>query len=126
MPDLDVSFVIDDPMFSDTIVVTRRTDTIGTNGRTTQTLTTFPDINAVVTQQDPADLMRGEAGQVVPRLIFLASRFAFRGAVVGYQPDLVTWNGTDYLVKQTYPYSRFGEGFYEAVAESMTATDVPQ
>lgn len=126
MPDLDVSFLTCDPMLADTFDVKRRTDTVGTNGRTTSTPQTFTGVTGVVTQQDPADLMRRDDGQMVPRLIFVASIFAFRGASTGYQPDQIIWNGTTYTVKQVYPYSRFGQGMYEVVAESMNAMDAPQ
>ncbi len=132
MPLLDVSFMTDDPMLADTFDVTRRLDVVGSNGRTTPTTEqTFTGVTGVVTQQDPADLMRRDDGQMVPRLIFVASSFAFRGASrlangTGYQPDQITWNGTVYTVKQIYPYSRFGAGTYEVVAESTSAMDAPQ
>jgi len=126
MPDLDVSFVTCDPMLADSFDVIRRTDPVGSNGRTIPTAEeSFPSLTGVVTQQDPADLMRRDDGQMVPRMIFVASVFAFRNASVGYQPDQIVWNGTTYTVKQVYPYSRFGPGMYEAVAESMNATDAP-
>lgn len=126
MPLLDVSDVVSDPMLADMFSVTRRTDVVNNKGRTTPTPDeTFENLTGVITQQDPADLMRRDDGQMVPRLIFIASRFAFRNVSTGYQPDLITWNGTVYTVKQVYPYSRYGQGLYEAVAESMTAVDAP-
>lgn len=133
MPMLDVSFVTRDPMLADCFAVTRRTDVIGANGRTTPTASeTFEGLVGVVTQQDPAELMRREEGQTVPRRIFVASMFAFRGAsksadgATMYQPDVIRWNGTDYTVVQVFPYSRYGQGVYECVAASTVAIDVAQ
>lgn len=127
MPDLDVSFMTADPMLTDSFNVLRRSDSIDARGRTTpSTVQTFLNLLGVVTQQDPADLMRRDDGQMVPRLIFIASTFAFRAESPGYQPDQIVWNGTTYTVKQIYSYSRFGQGTYEVVAESMNAVDSPQ
>lgn len=127
MPQLDVSFVVSDPMLADSFSVTRRTDVVDDKGRTTPTpIEIFDNLVGVITQQDPADLMRRDDGQMVPRMIFVASRFIFRGASVGYQPDIITWNGSDYTVKHVMNYSRFGNGINEVVAESMVAMDNPQ
>lgn len=123
MPALDVSFMLDDPMFSDDFTVTRRTDTVGANGRTVIVGSLIPDLSGVITQQDPADLMRGDDGQVMPRVIFVASKFRFRGPAPGYQPDVINWDGGQYVVKHVLPYCRFGEGFVEVIAESMTIID---
>lgn len=132
MPGLDVSWVVSDPMLADVISVVRRQDVRGTNGRAVPTVTeTWPAITAVVTQQSPADLLRRDDSEIVPRRIFVASTFCFRGATrdaqgLNWMPDLITWNGTQYLVTEVLPYSRYGVGIYEVIAESMTAVDVPQ
>ncbi len=124
MPSLDVSWMTTNHMLADTFDVIRRSDPVDNYGRTNPTaVQTFSGITGVVTQQDPADLMRRDDGQMVPRLIFVASTFAFKNASAGFQPDQIVWNGTTYTVKQVYPYSRFGPGSYEVVAESMNATD---
>lgn len=134
MPMLDVSFVTQDPMFADTFDVSRRQDVVGANGRTVPTVVeTYPGVVGTVTQQDAGTLMRREEGQLIPRRIFVASTFAFRGVSKegpplpdGYQPDLVDWNGTTYVVTEVMSYQRFGRGHTQAVCESMTAVDVPQ
>ncbi len=133
MPQLDVSWVVGDPMLADTFDVRRREDVL-VKGRTTPTVVeTFIGVVGVVTQQDAGMMMRREEGQVIPRRIFVASRFAFRGVSKdgpplpqGFQPDLIDWNGTTYVVTEVMSYQRFGGGLSEVVAESMTAIDVPQ
>lgn len=126
MPLLDVSFILDDPLLSDTFSLTRRAETIGDNGRVTVVTTVFNDLHGVVTQQDPASIMKQQEGQYVPRSIFVATRFRARNASVGYQPDVITWAGEEYFVKQVLPYSRYGAGFCEIIASTQAATDQPQ
>jgi hypothetical protein len=128
MPQLDVSFLTTDPMLADRFNVIRRLDVVGANGRTTPTVDeVFTDVVGVVTQQDPADLLRREDGQAVPRSIFVASMFEIRGSSVSdgvqYQPDLIEWDGSKYVVRQVFPYSRFGGGTFEVVAEIMVAVN---
>ena len=125
-PMLDFSVVLCDPMLTDDFAVIRRPDTVGADGRAAPGADRIASLWGVVTQGDPADLMRAENGQYVPRTIMVATQFRLQGAVAGYQPDIIEWGGTQYLVKRVYPYSRFGAGFWEAVAESMSAMDGPQ
>lgn len=126
MPMLDVSWVVLDPMLADVFTVIRRTETVDSTGRPVIGSTSFPDQLGVITQEAPNALQRADDAETVPRVITVSSKFNLRGASLGYQPDLVIWNGTTYLVKQVLPYSRFGSGFYEATASSMTTMDVPQ
>lgn len=122
MPQLDVSFMLDDPMLADSFSVTRRLNVMGTNGRVTaEPDEVFDNLMGVVTQQNPSDLLRAEDGQTVPRRIFIASRFQFIHIAPGYQPDEITWNGAVYTVSSSLPYSRYGSGFYEAIAEVRQA-----
>jgi hypothetical protein len=127
MPELDVSFVLFDPLLCDTFDVTRRLDVIDQHGRSNPTPEQFfPDVMGVVTQESPSDLLREPDLQRVPRSIFVASEFAFRGASTSHQPDVISWCGTDYTVTSVLPYGRYGEGFYEVIAKSTVAIDDPQ
>lgn len=123
MPQLDVSFVLSDPMLADTFAVSRRVESVDAYGRRVVAApVNYPLITGVVTQEDPADLMRRDDGQMMPRQIFVATKFQLIGVATGAQPDLITWNGATYTVRKVYPYSRYGQGIYEAVAEVMEAT----
>lgn len=140
MPLLDVSFVTMDPMLADTFMLFRRKDEVSEDGVTTPTTSdAFGPLLGVVTQQDPAELMRRDDSQSVPRNIFIATTFAVRGPSLEggqqYQPDQIMWPCSPtgaavcgsilYTVRQVFPYSRFGAGTYEVVAESMNAVDPP-
>lgn len=125
MPQLDVSFMTADPMLADAFDVVRRREVL-VLGRVTVTTQEFLDEVGVVTQESPSDLMKNTDAQFVPRRIFVASMFQFYGAVEGYQPDYILWNGSIYEVISVLPYSRFGAGTYEVIAESRKAMDIPQ
>lgn len=121
MPLLDVSFMCEDPMLADTFDVRRRLNVMGVDGRVTATAgQLFVGVVGVVTQQGVATLMRMEDGQSVPKRIFIASRFQFITESLGSpgnQPDEITWNGILYYVEESLPYSRYGAGFYECIAQ---------
>lgn len=118
MPMLDVSFVLDQAEFEDEFKVRRRLDVVGKNGRVIASPDEWFDAYGVVTQQDPAELLKTEDGQsIMSRKIFLASRTRFVQAAEGQQGDEITWNGIIYTCISSLPYSRYGEGFYEAIAE---------
>lgn len=126
MPQLDVSFVVSDPMLADTFTVLRQTETVGATGRLTSTETSYPGIVGVITAQDPAELAMRDDGIMSPRNIFVATRFALHGPGPGHQPDIISYSGTKYKVKHLMAFSRFGRGTYEALAESFKAVDPDQ
>lgn len=126
MPMLDVSFVTTDPMLSDLFDVERRAETVDDWGRAQTGSEKFPKQRGVVIPQDPADLSRRDDGQLVPRTIEINAPFKFREASQGFQPDLITWRGSKYLVSRVYPFSHYGKGHTRCLAESVTATDPVQ
>lgn len=125
-PMLDVSFILNDPMFADTFDVYRRAEVVGTDGRVRSDPLLIPNVRGVVTQEDPSDLAITPDSQSVPRVIEINSSFKFREATQGFQPDRVKWNGAMYLVKKIYPYSRYGAGHSRVTLESTVALDPPQ
>ena len=120
---LDVTIdALYDPMLFDSFKVQRRTDTVGNNGRTTQTTSTF-SVQGVVTSTSPNDLERLEGYQVTQRAISVVTKFKLQGEVTGMQPDVVIWRGDRYVVKHIDYYPQFGQGFYQADCVSMDKTD---
>lgn len=118
MPMLDVSFMTQDAMLADCFTLNRRLNVIGTNGR----VSVLPDqvfegCMGVITYQDPADLIRTEDGQSVPRRIFIACKLQLIAVGPDYQPDEIVHNGCLYTMTQVFPYSRYGAGMYEGIAE---------
>lgn len=134
MPFLDVSEIVSDPDFADDFWLKRRSQAIDpTTGRAYEVVQVFKDLVGTVTMENPADLMRRDDSDSQPRLIFIAAEFEFRGiskeGEQQYKGDIVVWppegeaGSTEYTVLKSYPYPRYGSGFYEAVCESMNAVD---
>lgn len=135
MPWIDVSDIVEDPDLADTFNVIQRPETIDSaTGRSSTGRIENLDVVGVVTMEDPAELMRRDDSDSAPRRIFVASTFAFRSVSRDqtgqqYKGDVIVWpqpgepGSTEYTVIKVYPYSRFGAGMHECVAQSMNATD---
>jgi hypothetical protein len=134
MPWLDVSDIVVDPDLADRFNVIQRQESVDANtGRSSTTQVLHEGIVGVVTMENPADLMRRDDSDSAPRLIFVASTFRFRNAGIEngqqYKGDVIVWpppgqlGSTQYTVIKVYPYSRYGRGITECVAQSMNATD---
>lgn len=128
MPMLDVSFVLSDPMFEDEFSITRRPFVMGADGRPDESgYEQLTGLTGVITQQDPADIMRTEEGQLVPRsILVVTTQQVMAGGTAGFLSDLINWDGGVYEVKSVMPYSRFGAGFYEVVANIKTGVNPVQ
>lgn len=133
MGQLDVSFMVVDPLLSTCFKVYRRKDAVDNHGRSTPTLVqTFPRVPGVITQED-GELHREKDAQTAARVINVVTRFALQGpvkdksaAATAYQPDIIEWHGTQYLVTSCEPYPNFGRGTVQAQATSMATIDFQQ
>lgn len=134
MPLLDVSDIVIDIDLVDTFDVIQRPQAVDpATGRASTSEVVNEEVYGVVTMQDPAELMRRDDSDSAPRLIFVASQFVFRSVSKEgpqqYKGDVIVWprpgevGSTRYTVIKVYPYSRYGQGIHECVAESMNATD---
>jgi hypothetical protein len=127
MPQLDVSFVLDDPMFQDTLAVTRRP--VDPNGQVNPATQTSFTINAVIQMGTVEDLvldaeqMHSVKSIVVhsrTRLLDATGGLVNSGIQTGYAPDLVTYTDTIYQVSKVWDYSRYGQGYYEMDCDIFT------
>lgn len=125
MPQLDVSEVLFDPDLADTFTVIRQAEAVNDQGRTVLTPTQYPRIVGVVTATSPADLLRRDDGQMMPRKISVVTVFRLRGPAPGFQPDQIVIDGVTFTITEILPFSRFGRGFVEALATSMNALNAP-
>lgn len=111
MPLLDVSDILSDPDFADSVVVTRSTVTTDPlTGRTTTVQTETP-ISAVVTSDMGRNLQRNPEASISTGSILMHSVFRFTEGGDGLDADTVTWNGRRYTVVTVDDYSRYGAGF---------------
>ena len=123
MPLIDVSEVLVDPDLASRFTVIRRAETVGSNGRSATTDTSFPNIVGVITMQSASELIRRDDGDMITRKISIVTPFRLRSAADGHKPDQVVLDGITYTITEILPYHRFGAGFVEALAVSMNATD---
>lgn len=124
MPDLDVSDVLSDPLFADTVTVARSTVTVDPNTGRTDENKASRAISAVVTSDRGRNLQRNPDAAASEGSILIHSAFTFtEGGQVGattYDADIVTWQGRDWTVVTVDDYSRYGAGFTCATCRLLT------
>lgn len=125
-PTLDVTEVILSVEFADVITVLRRAETVNNFGETTVEVQRFSNIIAVVTTPGVNELVRQADGAIVDNTITVITKFRLRSASKtprtgqSYQPDIVVYQGNNYVADHPNDYSRYGAGFIEMVC---TETD---
>lgn len=125
MPLIDPGLVATSPFLADSFWITRRPQVVGSNGRAQVVNGTPSRAYGIVTVAGPQDLQRLPEQQFAGNVMTFISRRAMLGPTPGYQPDLLSWAGTDYVVLAVWPYPRYGSGWYIALASSMNPVDVP-
>ena len=119
---LNVSSVLLDPDFCDSLVCRRRQQAMSATGRAIMEEMLLP-FSGVVTAISPSDLDRQEDYSIMSRSISVVTKFRAQGETVGYQPDVLVWRGNNFVVKHVDPYPQFGEGFYQIEARSQDKVD---
>lgn len=118
MPLLDVSSVLDNPMFRDDLVCTRNTQTVGENGRAVNKPCNTSFCGVVTS--DTGDLLaRLAEGSYIKGSIVVHSRFVLIDGLNGKDADIVTWQGRQYTVSSVNDYSTYGRGFVAATCEPL-------
>jgi hypothetical protein len=111
MPLLDVSDVLFDPDFADSLVCIRQTQTVGSDGIATNATQSVPFVG-VVTADRGVELARLAAGSHVSGSILVHTVFRLtNGGPNGVDSDHVVWNGSEYIVTSVNDYSTYGAGF---------------
>jgi hypothetical protein len=120
---LDVSSVLLDPDFTELVTIKRRAQTDDGHGRIITVDTIYPNIVAVLCAASPEDLTRETDYGAFMRSIRVVLQFRIRGQTEGYLPDVVVWRGNNFIVDSFDPYPQFGNGFYQAICQSMDRND---
>lgn len=118
MPLLDVSEVLTDPDFADSLVCSRQVQTVGTNGIATD-VGTDTAFYGVVTAASGNNLVRTPDGSYTKGDIIVVTQFVLIAGAAGNDADVLTWNGKRYTVTQVNDYSRYGSGYVWAVADIL-------
>lgn len=124
MPLLDVSSVLDNPMFKEApnaLVCTRNAQTVGPDGIAVNTPTDTP-FSGVVTSDTGDVLMRMAEGSYVKGSILIHTAFVLIDGANGNDADVVTWLGRKYTVVSVNDYSTYGAGFICANCEPISLT----
>jgi hypothetical protein len=121
---LDVSMVLHDPMLSSEFDVRRQSEVVGGNGRVSKVAEWFRGLVGIVKPEAPSKLERGKDSASVVHSILVLTEFSLRDASFGFQPDVVVYGGTEYLVEEALPYQRLA-GYTRALCTSTRATDNP-
>ncbi len=119
MPLLDVSDVLLDPMFCVQLSITRRAATVGTDGLAIITDTTLTP-HGVVTAGSVEPFVRDPDFEHAKNNITVhAYNFRLLDPTDGYQPDIVNYEGNQYVVRKSYNWSSYGAGFTAADCEML-------
>lgn len=134
MPELDVSDVASSIEFADFVSVIRRATSTNDYGEVVNASTTYDRVVATVVPVGK-NLRRDPDAQFTPNEINVVmqlrqpnvagGQLKLQGASDGFQPDIVVWNGDNYLVINTNDYSAFGGGQVEARCSSVDLGDQP-
>jgi len=121
MPLLDVSDVLLDPLFMDTMTVTRTVQSIDNHGRA-QFTSTVIQITGVVTSDKGDILERIATGSRLKGSITVHTGFVLIASDGDTDADVITWNGRDYTVASVNDYSTYGTGFVSASCDLKPLT----
>src|SRR5258708_12492248 len=120
MPDIDVTDVLDDPMYCQPLTIQRRQEAVIAKGRaTTNVVVSDPAPSGVVKPVSDQPLQRGPDQQNLPRLLEVHTPFRLRsasrqGTGEQYQPDRIVWNGDTYVVNKAQDYSPYRPAWSQA------------
>ena len=127
MPMMDVSVALTNPYTLDFFMVKRRLETVSSSGYSTTSENVTDVVRGVVHPAGKQDLERLPEDQRQAKTIAVITRFALRGSSQqngqNYQPDLVVWQGNNFVVVDIEDYSQYGPGFIRALCSltDMTA-----
>lgn len=110
---IDVSELMTDPDFTNTISLTRRTQTISDYGETVLTGITG-DATVVVQAGNGETLKRNPEYSVMTDWITIYAKIDFRADGNGYYADKITWGGRTFQVKTVTDFMNWGDGYTRA------------
>lgn len=127
---LDVSAALSNPYTLDSFSVLRRKQVVNNFGQVKTNVERTDNVLGVVFPEGLNDLARRAEAQTNTKSIVIITRFGLRGeseTVDGceFQPDIVKWNGSNFLVVRLEDYSRYARGYIKATATSMDIVDSP-
>jgi hypothetical protein len=118
MARLNVNRAIVSRYFAEQFQVIRRVETVGADGMAVLTPQATVTATGVVNMASPSQLQRIPESEQMQRTLSIVTGMRLTGAAPGLQPDIVVWNGGNYIVQDVQPYVNYGPGFVEVLAGS--------
>ena len=122
MPDLDVSEVLDDPMFQDQFIVISSSRTINANGVAVDSGPTYNPPCFGVIIPNKSTLQRLDDGSRLAASIDVYTRTNLTAGykfddVKSFNADILVWKNRKYVVSGVEDWSDYGCGFYHVSAD---------
>jgi len=115
MSELDVSAVLDDPMFSKSIEIVRTNRSTKLLGRVVPIYTRVPDVLAVLNPLKDEDLNRLSAADRSKSPISVWTRYHLSAGDKNWGPDEIIFRGKTWQVVKIADWSHYGSGFVKAL-----------
>jgi hypothetical protein len=111
---IDVTDLLEDPDFATTFDMFHTTSVVDAQGM--NQLTASPVINGVigVVTPNPKAFVRQPDGSILNANIMVYTKTILTNGEATNEPDVVIWNGHQWLVKIVTDYHEFGQGFVVA------------
>jgi hypothetical protein len=104
---IDMSEVLDDTDFTQTVTRIQRNETINQYGESVLTSVTS-QIVASITSPNAQELLRFADATAYKDAITVITKVNLNGVSFGSQPDIIFYHGNNYIVEVTNDYNDFG------------------
>lgn len=128
-PQIDVSIALTNPYTLDYFTVHRTKEIINQFGESHPEVLFINCVPGVVYPKGANRLMRRPEAEVQAKTIEVITRFALRGESecqgTSFQPDVVKWNGSHFLVTEVEDYANFASGHVKCTCTARDIVDRP-
>lgn len=113
------------PEFMDSFQVIRRNQAVNNYGRAQNTPQFTANAVGVVTPASAKQLERLPDMQYIGKALSIVTTYPIQGPTPGVDPDLIVWNGDNFVVQLLDDASNYGPGFVTVVCTSIDSTELP-
>lgn len=111
------------PFLTSSFNVIRRAEVVSNKGVSTVPSPVTSPAFGVICAAHPNDLRRLDDQDFSDRHISVVTKFRLQMTSPGFKPDLVVWQGDNFVVKLIEPYPEYGPGWVQAVCGSIDLQD---
>lgn len=130
MPMMNMAAALTNPYTLDVFDVVRRAESESSQGLTVIAPVKTLNVRGVVTPAGDNSLKRGADSQEQSKGLQVTTLFGLRGATLDgaaqtWQPDIISWRGNQYIVRDVADYGAYAAGFVQAGCELLDSAAVP-